>query len=52
MVNLINHVGFPAPFLQVTRLLCEAQVITTVVGVNNQDYSGDGGPATSASRDD
>jgi hypothetical protein len=29
--------------------LCRAQVITTVAGVNNQGYSGDGGPAASAS---
>src|ERR1700722_2344999 len=29
--------------------LCRAQVITTAAGVNNQGYSGDGGPATSAS---
>jgi uncharacterized protein (TIGR03437 family) len=29
--------------------LCRAQVITTVAGVNNQGYAGDGGPATSAS---
>jgi len=29
--------------------LCRGQVITTVAGVNNQGYAGDGGPATSAS---
>src|ERR1035437_1504899 len=29
--------------------LCRAQVITTVAGINNQGYAGDGGPATSAS---
>jgi hypothetical protein len=29
--------------------VCRGQVITTVAGVNNQGYAGDGGPATSAS---
>ncbi len=29
--------------------LCHGQVITTVAGINNQGYAGDGGPATSAS---
>jgi hypothetical protein len=29
--------------------LCRGQVITSVAGVNNQGYAGDGGPATSAS---
>ncbi len=28
--------------------LCHGQVITTVAGINNQGYAGDGGPATSA----
>jgi uncharacterized protein (TIGR03437 family) len=32
--------------------LCRGQVITTVAGVNNQGYAGDGGPATSASLSD
>ena len=30
-------------------MFCRAQVITTVAGVNNQGYAGDGGPAVSAS---
>jgi hypothetical protein len=50
MVKLVNHVRFPCLLLALMRLLGEAQGITTVAGVNNQDYSGDGGPATSASR--
>src|ERR1019366_5371600 len=29
--------------------LCRGQVITTVAGVNNQGYAGDGGPASIAS---
>jgi uncharacterized protein (TIGR03437 family) len=45
----MNHVRFSCLFLALTQLLCEAQVITTVAGVNNQGYLGDGGPATSAS---
>ncbi len=49
MAKLMNHVRFSCLFLALTPLLCEAQVITTVAGVNNQGYAGDGGPATSAS---
>ena len=30
-------------------MFCRAQVITTVAGVNNLGYAGDGGPAVSAS---
>jgi len=36
-------------FSLMSPTLCRAQVITTVAGVNNQGYAGDGGPATSAS---
>jgi uncharacterized protein (TIGR03437 family) len=35
--------------LLISTTLCRAQVITTVAGVTNQGYAGDGGPATSAS---
>lgn len=46
---MINYVRFSCLCLALTWVLCEAQVITTVAGVNNQGYAGDGGPATSAS---
>lgn len=49
MAKLLNHARSSCLFLALTQLLCEAQVITTVAGVNIQGYLGDGGPATSAS---
>jgi uncharacterized protein (TIGR03437 family) len=40
---LVTFIVLAAP------MFCRAQVITTVAGVNNQGYAGDGGPAVSAS---
>jgi len=45
----MNYVRLSCLCLALTPILCEAQVITTVAGVNIQGYAGDGGPATSAS---
>src|ERR1700678_602557 len=45
--TLAYALAFLASLMQPT--LCRGQVITTVAGVNNQGYFGDGGPATSAS---
>jgi uncharacterized protein (TIGR03437 family) len=45
----MNPLRYSCLFLALTHLFCEAQVITTVAGVTNQGYSGDGGPAISAS---
>ena len=45
----MNPVRYSCLFWALTQLFCEAQVITTVAGVTNQGYAGDGGPATSAS---
>jgi uncharacterized protein (TIGR03437 family) len=44
-----HRLAYALAFLASLPSLCRAQVITTVAGVNNQGYAGDGGPATSAS---